>query len=134
MQINYDYATLNCFLLVIQNLQIEGQKLIKQKLEFENWILIQSFYRCLNIDLFTRVSECLCGFKLWYFKCWLLLVECIWLKYQWDMPSEIKTLKHNHRICIQPGLWNVAMQCQITDTFFRPRPIHFKSATRMFLF
>ena len=36
MQINYDYATLNCFLLVIQNLQIEGQKLIKQKLEFEN--------------------------------------------------------------------------------------------------
>ena len=31
------------------NLQIEGQKLIKQKLEFKNWILMQSFYRCLDV-------------------------------------------------------------------------------------
>ena len=32
IQINYDYANLN-WLLLSQNLQIEGEKLIKQKLE-----------------------------------------------------------------------------------------------------
>ena len=87
------------------------------------------------------MSESLCGVKLWYYKVLLLLVECIWLKYQSLTTSsrmhmteiskvytyaEIKTtLKLSHQIWdTQSRLWSVAPPCslvlphQLIDTFY----------------
>ena len=99
----------------LQNLQIEWQKLIKQKLEIWKLKMDDSFYRCLNLSVVLNFG--ISNVDLYF-------LSNAWLKYQRSMPTEIKTsLKLSHQIFIQPRLWSVAapwllfLSCQLTDTF-----------------
>ena len=75
------YAALN-WLLLVKKSSHWGIKIIKTEIK----MLMHSFHRYLN------------PVKPWYFKCWRLLVECIWFKYPRSMPTEIKTtLKLSHQ-------------------------------------
>ena len=93
---------------------------------------------------FLKMSEFFSGVNLWYFKCLLLLVECIWLKYKRSLPTEIKTtIKLSHQICHTALTLNELSQTLAfgfastspTNWYFlcRPRHIHFKNAMRLFL-
>ena len=106
IEINYDSAAFN-WLLLISKSSNWGTQIYKteiKNLKIENW--------CIDfIDVWIFV---------W---CWILLVECIWLKYQRSMLTEIKTtLKLSHQSFLQPKLWSVAtpwplvLPRQLTDT------------------
>ena len=82
IQMSNDSAALNWILLVTKSSNWETNI---NKTEIRNLKIQNS--STVFIDVWIFVCRCLT----WYFKCWLLLVECIWLKYQRSMPNEIKT-------------------------------------------
>ena len=63
-----------------------------RNLKIENWCMV-------FLDVWILVSV-----KTWYFKCWLLLVECIGLKYQ-RLTKMRTTLKLSHQNFIQHRLF-----------------------------
>ena len=74
-----------------------------RNLKLENWCIV---FMCLNL-------------------CVVLNFDCIWLKYQRSIPTEIKTtLKLSRQMFIQPRLrsvanpWSLVLPLQLTDTLF----------------